>query len=307
MIIVNKFRTALNSNEKFINIPVEINFDVLGRDMIVDKFVDDVTKDLTNPIKDFDVTKFSHKDYINTITTTTQIQIPFVNPLTNQTTYITTNIPITTNNLETSINYEFYFFNNFSPVTASTVTNWEVDYESAGFNDNEIYYFANNFKGSFFKIDFYDKPTNENQQILLSLILPTQQGEKEQGFVGPPQNQRSVLVKRPKFKLDSQGADKEGFYVYWVKDKTLIDVNEFYVSAKFFNAKIGQFVRMVNSPQSQFPGISTFNINKENYFYYKYVLDYDTFEYQAFKIVNNTTVRVGTIDNPIKWYEYINP
>lgn len=171
MIIVNKFRTALNSNEKFINIPVEINFDVLGRDMIVDKFVDDVTKDLTNPIKDFDVTKFSHKDYINTITTTTQIQIPFVNPLTNQTTYITTNIPITTNNLETSINYEFYFFNNFSPVTASTVTNWEVDYESAGFNDNEIYYFANNFKGSFFKIDFYDKPTNENQQILLSLIF----------------------------------------------------------------------------------------------------------------------------------------
>ena len=300
---VNRYRTAINPNDKYIDIPIEIKFDVLGREQLIEEFQQEAVNVLTNPIKDFDVTKFAHTEYQHTQIVQQQIQTsggPFLPPI-----ILTIPIPITTQ--KSSINYEFHFFDGLSAITACTASNWKVDYEDAVFNDNEIYYFANNFKGSFFKLDFYDKPTNENQQIFLSIILPTQQGEKEPGFVGPPQNLKPVEVKKPKYKLDYQGADKEGFYVYWVRDRTLVNLNEFYVSAKFFNAKIGQFIRMINTPQSQFLGANLFNIDKTTYFYYKYILDYDTNEYQVFKENGNSVQRVGQINSPIKWYEFINP
>jgi hypothetical protein len=303
----NKYRKAISFKNEYINIPIEIKFETLGREEMIETFQEQITKDLLTSIKDFDVTKFSHAEYTHQKIVLTQQQITLINPITGQQNIITISLPFPISVIETSINYEFNFYNNQSPVTASTSSNWAVDYENTGFNDNEIYYFANNFKGSFFKLDFYDTPTNQNQQIFLSIILPTQQGEKEPGFIGPPQNLKPAMVKKPKFKLDSQGADKEGYYIYWVKDKTLINLNEFYVSAKFFNAKNGQFIRMANTPQSQFIGISALNPNKEKNFYYKYILNYDTYEYQVFKQLGNSTQRVGTITEPIKWYEYVNP
>lgn len=300
---MNNFRYAKSSDGKYFNIPIEITFDNLGRDDQINTFEEEVIKNIINEIKDYDVTKFSHKEYQHLSVTFTQIQTPggpFLGP-------ITLNIPTFTSSIETSTNYEFYFYKDLTGVTASTNTDWIVDYEAAGFNDNEIYYFANNFKGSFFKLDFYDTPISEKQKNYLSIIIPTQQGDKEPGLIGPPQNQKPALVKRPKFKLDSQGADKEGYYVYWLKDKNFLNINEFYVSAKFFNAKIGQFVRLLNTPQSQFLGPSVFNVDKENYFYYKYILNYDTNEYEVFKIINLQSQKVGTINQPIKWYEYVNP
>ncbi len=300
---MNNLRYAKSSDGKYFNIPIEFTFDNLGRDQQIDEFEQDVIKNIINEIKDYDVTKFAFKDYQHTSITFTQIQIPagpFLPALN-----LTIQIPTTT--VETSINYEFNFYKNLTGVTASTNSDWIVDYEAAGFTDNEIYYFANNFKGSFFKLDFYDTTITEKQKAYISIIIPTQQGEKEPGFIGPPQNQKPAMVKRPKFKLDSQGADKEGYYVYWLKDRNLLDINEFYVTAKFFNAKQGQFVRMINTPQSQFIGPSIFNIDKENYYYFKYVLNYDTNEYEVFKIINTQSQKVGTINTPIKWYEYVNP
>ena len=80
------------------------------------------------------------------------------------------------------------------------------------------------------------------------------------------------------------------------------------MSCKFFNAKKGQFVRLINEPQSTFTGPNIFNVNKQVYFYYKYVLNYDTYEYVVYKeTVSGGLSRVGTGLNPIKWYEYVNP
>ena len=74
------------------------------------------------------------------------------------------------------------------------------------------------------------------------------------------------------------------------------------MTAKFFNAKTGQFVRMINTPQSSIP--KKFNFTKSDYYFYKVVLDYDNYEYMVYD--TNTLKRVGNTD-PIKWYEYINP
>lgn len=305
----NYFRKTLSEDEQFINIPLEINFENLGRELEIEKFEDEVIADVINSISDFEITKFSHSDYTGTLSYNITQDVILINPVTNQTSTITINIPVILNDSGTSVNYEFYFYNNLTGVTASTISNWGTDYENATFTDSEIYYFANSFKGSFFKLDFYDSPQNEGQTLLLSVIIPTQQGLKEDGTIGPPLNQTSVKVKKPKFALDSVGADKEGFYVYWLKDKTYLNINEFYVSAKFFNAKIGQFVRFMNVPQSNFIGQNIFNIDKTQYFYYKYVLDYDTNEYKVYSYNANfqNAQRKGTGINPIKWYEYINP
>jgi len=249
-----------------------------GREDLISQWDNQVIEEVLNPINDFEITKFAHKEYSDN------------------------------NILKTAINYEFYFFDYLIDLTASTITNWNTDYENASFTDSEIYYFANSFKGSFFKLDFYDNNISETQTILLSVIIPTQQGLKETGTIGPPLNQTQVEVKKPKFVLDYSGADKEGFYIYWLKDRGYIDINEFYVSAKFFNAKKGQFVRLLNTPQSSFVGNNRFNIDKTEYFYYKYELNYSTNQYEVYTYDNNigNTQRVGTT-TPITWYEYANP
>ena len=275
----NYFRTTVKGNEEYINIPLEITFDMEGRGDMIRGWEEGVIKDILNPINDFEVTKFAHKDYnLN-------------------------------NTLKTEINYEFNFFDYLTPPLSATTSDWGSDYENASFTDSEIYYFANSFKNSFFKLDFYDTNQTENQTILLSIIIPTQQGLKEPGTIGPPLNQTSVEVKKPKFVLDYTGADKEGFYVYWLKDKNYLDRTEFYVSAKFFNAKKGQFVRMVNTPQSNIVGLGKFNVNKTEMFYYKYELNYDTYDYQVYTFSDaiGNIMRVGSPTDPIKWYEYVNP
>lgn len=275
----NYFRKIVTGNEEYINIPLEITFDMEGRGDMIRDWEEEVIKDVLNPIIDFETTKFANKEYnVN-------------------------------NTLKTEINYEFNFFNYLIPPLSATNSDWGSDYENASFTDSEIYYFANSFKNSFFKLDFYDTNQTENQTILLSIIIPTQQGVKEPGTIGPPLNQTSVEVKKPKFVLDYTGSDKEGFYVYWLKDRNYLDINQFYVSAKFFNAKKGQFIRMVNKPQSSIVGLGKFNVDKTELFYYKYVLNYDTYEYEVYTF-NNTIgniMRVGSATDPIMWYEYVNP
>jgi len=250
-----------------------------GRGDMIRDWEEEVIKEVLNPINDFETTKFANKEYnVN-------------------------------NTLKTEINYEFKFFNYLTPILSGTTSDWGSDYENASFTNSEIYYFANSFKKSFFKLDFYDTNQTENQTILLSIIIPTQQGLKEPGTIGPPLNQTPVEVKKPKFVLDYTGADKEGFYVYWLKDKNYLNTNEFYVSAKFFNAKKGQFIRMINKPQSNIVGLGKFNVDKTELFYYKYILNYDTYEYEVYTFNDSigNIMRVGSSTDPIMWYEYVNP
>jgi hypothetical protein len=275
-----------------------MDFDFEGRENAIQKYETEIKNKLINPIVDLDTTKFSHSSYTQTVVTQTTFTLPNGNTITT---------PVTFTNVESSINYECYFYDYLTGVTSSTVSNWATDYENVGFTDSEIYYFSNSFKGSFFKLDFYDTKNSENQTLYFSIILPTQQGLKEPGIVGPTFNQTNVEVKKPKFILDSIGKDKEGYFIYWLKNKDFLPSNDFYCSVKFFDAKKGQFIRMINRPQSNFSGINMFNLDQEIYFYLKYSLDYNSNEYLVFDENNNTLQRLGTSSDPIKWYEYVNP
>lgn len=273
----NYFRFSFSPNEKNINIPINITFDNEGREDGIREFEADALKQILNSIDDFETTKFANAPYSNQ-----------------------------PNN--TDINYNFNFFNTNNNVLTANATAWSDTYSNVGFFDNEVYYFANSFKNSFFKLDLYDTKTNENQRAYITIILPTQQGLKTTGSIGPT----SVQINKPTMKLDYIGADKEGFFIYWLKEREYVDITEFYMTAKFFNGKTGQFIRMMNEPQSIFSGNDKFNFNKNEYFYYKLVLDYNNFEYSIFKEqpqanLPPTLIRVGSSTNPIKWYEYVNP
>jgi hypothetical protein len=278
----NYYRFTLNPNDTEINIPIEITFDMEGREQAVEEFEKSAVQQVLNGIEDFEIGRFAHA-------------------------------PWDGDPEKTEINYIFNFFNPNLPtdfiVNPPSTTDWLDDYEYATFTNEEIYYFSNAFKGSFFKLDFYDSKVNESQKILFSVILPTQQGQKETGNIGPPLNPTTVMVKKPKYILDYTGQDKEGFFFYWLKNEDYISQTDFYMSCKFFNAKKGQFVRMINEPQSSFVGPNQFNFNKENYFYYKVTFDYSSYEYKVYRETLGL-VRVGvgqTATEAITWYEYINP
>jgi hypothetical protein len=113
-----------------------------------------------------------------------------------------------------------------------------------------------------------------------------------------------VFIRKPQFVLDYVG-DKEGFFIYWLKKRNFLDISRFYMSAKFFNAKVGQFKRLMNRPQSSIQG-NKYSFNSDEYFYYRVELDYDKHSYQVFDTYSLNPQRMGGLV-PIKWYEYVNP
>lgn len=264
MTIVNKFViTQVSPIDRAINIPVQLSWDYLGQDLGIDEYQEKIVDEIIGEPKDFEVNRFAHHP--------------------------------DEQNKKTEINYEFYFFSGGS---MDLEFNWRLNYLSEGFTAQEIYYYENSFSNSFFKLDFYDTTDEKTQTNYVTIILPTQQGLTMNAIM----KKTPVVIKKPKFVLDYIG-DKEGFFFYWLKSRNFLDITKFYMSAKFFNGKTGQFIRMINSngPQSKLGNKYTFDNSK--FFYYEFKVDYDTQTYQVF---NTYGQRVGTTV-PIKWYEYINP
>ena len=275
MTTVNNYRITISPNTQQINIPIQLDFDNLGKEQGFVEYEDYAINQVVNPIQDFEVTRFPHSFWDGS-------------------------------NVNTNINYSFYFYNNAIRVTATTnCDEWINSYLPQGFTSDEIYYFTNSFTNSFFKLDFYDTKSNESQKNYFTIIIPTQQGLTEVSQIGMVNKLTTVNIKKPQYILDYVG-DKEGFFIYWLKNTDYLDLSEFYMSAKFFNAKTGEFVRMTNECQGSFP--DKFNFNKDFKFYYKCVLDYNNYEYKIYKedSLGNLT-RVGDDINSINWYEYVNP
>jgi hypothetical protein len=271
---VNKFVIRQDGDtDKQINIPVELKWDYLGLDMAIQEYEKEVITEVIGVGRDFEISRFAHA-------------------------------PATGTTNSTEINYEFYFYSGGS---MNDINNWRVNYLSEGFTPQEVYYYENNFTNSFFKLDFYDTPDEKKQTNYLTVILPTQQGLKMD-----TQMQRTLVsIKKPEFILDYIG-DKEGFFLYWLKKRTFLDIDTFYMSAKFYNAKIGQFTTMMtgrgatpfdltNGPQALLND-NKYAFDNTQFMYYTVKLDYPTQTYQVF---NTYGQRLGT-NLPIKWYEYVN-
>jgi hypothetical protein len=279
--IVNKYKILRDNIDNQINIPIEMNWDFMGRDQSVEEYETEMVKEVIGIAKDFETVRFSHDEWNFVLST-----------------------PIfTINKKATQIYHNFNFYKDLQPITATTVTptDWGTSYIYEDFSPQEIYYFKKPFTKSFFKLDLYDTNDEKNQKIYLTIIIPVQQGLTESVSINPLQP--NVDIKKPQFVLDYVG-DKEGFFIYWLRDRSYINIDEFYMSAKFFDAKLGTFIRMTNKPQSLITP-NKFNFDNGQYFYYKVKLNYDEKTYQVFRTDNNT--RCGILINQIDWYEYVNP
>lgn len=294
MNVNNKFKFTLpKGDDKYINLPVEIKWDFLGRTDAVDEYQKNAVDRVTSVADDFEILRFAHSSHPNST--------------------------------KTDVNYDFHFFsvlelddngdmvptvppNPSSDITTAVESDWKISYIPEGFTTYDIYYYVKPFTKSFFKLDFYDTTDDATKTNYFSVIIPVQQGYSVTGITSsrtPPVN-----IKIPSFKLDYVG-DKEGFFLYWLRKKKFLNINPdptnttetFYMTAKFFDARLGIFVKMMTTPQVLPLVPSLFQFKPENHFYYKVVLDYTDYTY---KIFDNGGNRVGDT-NSIKWYEYINP
>lgn len=273
---MNNYRIRLDENSKILKIPITVGWDLAGVNDSIDIFQEEVLRQTVNPIDNFESTRYSHKPWNNSI-----------------------------NELDkTSITYEFYFYSASSDasITAQTTNvNWVTDYRANGISTYDVLFMKEVFTKSFFKLDFYDTKSTTNQQIYLTVIIPTHQGKT----MSIPFGVSTVDIKKPVFELDFVG-DKEGYFIYWLKDTEFVDLTTLYMSGKFYDSSTGQFKRLMTIPQGTMG--EKFKFNTEDYFYYTLNLDYNNYTYEI--TLTNPLVqnqRVGTIDNPIKWYEYVNP
>jgi len=265
----SRVKIVKDDTNKYLNIPINMQWDFMGRDDSISEYEAKAIKEVTGIAVDFEVARFSHNVF---------------------------------QNLDTAITYEFNFYDDSQPITANTVGNWSSSYLNEGFSTQEVYYYSKPFTKSFFKLDLYDTQDERTQQIYLSIILPVQQGFTQTVVLNnllPP-----VEIKKPTMVLDSIGADKEGFYIYWLRSRNFIDISEFYMTAKFFNARLGVFKQMTNTRQDLITP-NKFQFNNADYFYYKVNLNYSDKIYEVFS--TSTQLRVGDTTSPIIWYEYVNP
>lgn len=244
-----------------------MKWDFYGRDDSIDAYEKEAIEKVIGYPNDFEVSRFAHHSY----------------GLAQQ----------------TKINYDFYFFNNNSVITTSNVSDWENSYLAEGFLPRQVYYFDNPFSKSFFKLDFYDTNSGTTQTNYFTVILPVQQGATESVKLSP--YSPKVNIKKPSMILDYLG-DTEGFFLYWLRNLDYLNITTFYMTCKFFDARLGVFIRMMRTPQASLP--NKFLFNESEQFYVKVMLDYTDNTYKLFDIITGGRIGIGT---PINWYEYINP
>ena len=277
---VNKIQITQDGlTNKELVIPIQLTWDYLGLDQSIDEYEANIIKEVTGTYGDFEVTRFVHAP-------------------------ISVSDPYSNNAFEiTDIQYEFNFY---SGGTLDLSSNWRNNYISEGFTPQEIYYYTNNFTNSFFKLDLYDNVDEKRQTNYITIIIPTQQGLTMDTIM----QRTPVKIKKPYFVLDYVG-DKEGFFIYWLKKRNFLNLETFFMTAKFYDAKNGYFTKMMNMPQSSISG-DKFTFDSTQYFYYRLELDYEKQNYQVFNmnptqtLYSNLGERAGATI-PIKWYEYVNP
>lgn len=170
-----------------------------------------------------------------------------------------------------------------------------VGYESQGFDVTELVNISNSVKNSFFKLDFFDSPNRETQKLQFTKIIPMYLS-KETLLNEPLDGRTGMLV--PEFYSDYL-RDNEISDLFIFKSEDTKSIDEFYMGARFFNAKNGDVVRMINSFD-----VDENDVRPKKHYYYKVVIDRVKRTYQVFNYINGVVGdRIGNNDNPVLFYE----
>lgn len=226
----------------------------------------EILEDIINPAENYETIRYSHDSY-------------------------TSNNDVN----QRDIWYYFNFLDNSNGYTNGlTYANVGITYRE---NANMVPLAVN----SFFRLEFYktynnEPPTHGNRKLVFSKNLNFATGQKT--FY----NVVNDTVYVPEF-MGSEFINTENMYFFWFLDdsafsETNITGNTFYMTAKFYNAVDGNIIDFVNKSlnTSQY-------VTEENDLYYKVVIDRTDYSYQIFEFNGSVGNRVGTVDNPIHFYQ----
>lgn len=107
----------------------------------------------------------------------------------------------------------------------------------------------------------------------------------------------SYIIYRPQFTLDHVG-NTEGYYLYWYEDPTLLNINQFFMRVKYFDAATGTYTTFTVNPQSSYA--NRYTVPNDD-FYVRVDLDYSGKVYELIDIATNNILTTNI------WYEYVNP
>ena len=289
----NRIQIKTTTAKKKITIPIGQAFDGLGREQLINIYEEVEQQDHINLPQDYETTQYAHD-----------------NP-----------------NDDYNMFYKFRFFN-----TGTTV--YDDSYQTLGFTTRDLATNKKSFINSFIKLDFFDSPLRNKQKIMFSMIIPSNNSIKDymvpvdpvtdpieyfsqisNGAVAPNVFWKQGVYE-PQMRLGPNIGKNEGYYIQWLKERTLFELNTFYVGCKFFDAKNGKVVRMINQPNNP-PTTGVYDYL--DYFYYQLVLDiktnntlpkynYKFRQFNRFLWDNDMTGSPkGTQLAPVMFYEYINP
>ena len=287
----NRIQIKASTKDKKVTIPIGQGFDELGREQLISIWEEVEQQDNINLPQDYETTIYANDNPVD----------------------------------DYKMFYRFRFWD-------STTNVYGDSYNLLGFSNRELAKSKQSFVSSFYKLDFFDSPHRSQQKILFTMIIPANNSVKNYmkevssiddpieyfSQVGsgaiPPNVFYTEGVYEPRMELGPNIGDNEGYYIQWLKDRNLFELDTFYVGCKFFNAKTGKIIRMVNKPQDMALGVYDYL----DWFYYQLVLDIKTtsslpkynYKFRQFNrfLFENEMVgpQVGTSAINLNFYEYIN-
>jgi len=241
---VNRLNIKASTKDKSITIPIGQTFDEIGNEQLVRTWEEVELQDNINVIQDYETTRYAYKNNISGNT----------------------------------ISYEFNFWDYANQEYPIPTPNFNV----LGFADKELAKPKKAFTRSFFKFDFYDSPLRKEQKIMFTNIMSLNNCIKVETAVDPLQDPTEYYsqiadnipipmygVYVPIALLGPLHGRSENYYIQWLKDRELTEINEFYMSCKFFNAKTGKVTNMINQQPTLSEIVNGEILSYPEWFYYK--------------------------------------
>jgi hypothetical protein len=232
------------------------------------EFETDALRQVTNNAENYETVRYIHKPYSG----------------------ITSN----QNLLQTDIWFYFYF------ISGNT---YVQNYEATELTNEENAKMLAQATRSFFRLEFYktidnEPPSRINRKLVFAKNLVLTSGER----FYYTKDQFNDYIYLPVF-TGNNYRNKENMYIFWFQDNTPYETtpysgNTFWVTAKYLNAKNGDILDFTNNCFSQ-----SHEIVEINDLYYQMDVDMVNYTFQIYEYDGVKGDRVGTKNNPIKFYE----
>tara|TARA_R110000824_G_scaffold52896_4_gene146811 strand:- start:38568 stop:39446 length:879 start_codon:yes stop_codon:yes gene_type:complete len=287
----NRIQIKASLSDKKVTIPLGQIFDEVGREQLLEMHDQIEQQNNINYVQDYETTRYT----------------PNYGP-------------------KFEIYYEFEFWDDVT--TLPGYPKYVKNFNILGYKNFELARNSKSFTRSFFKFDFFDSPIREKQKLMFSTIMPTNNCRKKLAVINQDEDpteywaQRSDGITLPVYEIykpafsaaSAPEGTTENYYLQWLKDRELFSANTFYMTCKFFNARTGTVMRMLNQEPTPIQG----NYNFEDFFYYQIILNieignttpkynYTVHPYNS--VVGATGITLAplgeTVNGPIKFYEFV--